>query len=479
MATGAVQIWPASPVAEPLVDARSRGRRAARRPGHRPSGQPEADYVPGMDVRAALTVVGDGPVGAVGRALDDAVRSARGSSPHEWAIGMKVLVDLPTTSRSSRARCCTRSAIRSRRSSASSTSARRGSRRSASSCRRGSAAPCAPRTATCSTGCSTRTCGAPRGRHAALVGRQVAAGIGASAASRYLAGDGYARIGEGSGSTNVLTGSGVDEAWTTGRAARRGGDRTARGGRAVHGRQPRAHVRRTTPRELGRARRPRGRARARRVPQGGRARPARDGARRPHRAVVSPGRAMPAPPTRVCRRSNGTSRAASPRRPMWLKAESTAAGVPLHDAIMDRLGWPASPTTGGCSSRTRTRCCSAARCRPRPATPTTSSSATRWCASTAAAGVHRGMLGRGAQTGPRRRAGVRPGEVRALRRVPVELHRARRRSTHEPRLPRRPGGPALGGELVRISLALRMPGPVETTDTTRLTAREGSGGQRG
>jgi electron-transferring-flavoprotein dehydrogenase len=32
----------------------------------------------------------------------------------------------------------------------------------------------------------------------------------------YLAGDGYARIGEGSGSTNVLTGSGVDEAWTTG-----------------------------------------------------------------------------------------------------------------------------------------------------------------------------------------------------------------------------------------------------------------------
>ncbi len=32
----------------------------------------------------------------------------------------------------------------------------------------------------------------------------------------HLAGDGYARIGEGSGSTNVLTGSGVDEAWTTG-----------------------------------------------------------------------------------------------------------------------------------------------------------------------------------------------------------------------------------------------------------------------
>ncbi len=32
----------------------------------------------------------------------------------------------------------------------------------------------------------------------------------------YLSGNGFARIGEGSGSTNMLTGSGVDEAWTTG-----------------------------------------------------------------------------------------------------------------------------------------------------------------------------------------------------------------------------------------------------------------------
>ena len=32
----------------------------------------------------------------------------------------------------------------------------------------------------------------------------------------FLTRDGYARIGEGSGSTNMLTGSGVDEAWTTG-----------------------------------------------------------------------------------------------------------------------------------------------------------------------------------------------------------------------------------------------------------------------
>jgi len=30
-------------------------------------GRPDAGYMPGMDIRAALTVVGDGPVGAVGR----------------------------------------------------------------------------------------------------------------------------------------------------------------------------------------------------------------------------------------------------------------------------------------------------------------------------------------------------------------------------------------------------------------------------
>ena len=39
-------------------------------------------------VRAPLTVIGDGPVGAVGRQLAD--RAA-----DEWAVGMKMVVDLP------------------------------------------------------------------------------------------------------------------------------------------------------------------------------------------------------------------------------------------------------------------------------------------------------------------------------------------------------------------------------------------------
>ncbi len=54
------------------------------------------------------------------------------------------------------------------------------------------------------------------GRNAALLGRKIAGGESGRHGEPYLCGDGYARIGEGSGSTNMLTGSGVDEAWATG-----------------------------------------------------------------------------------------------------------------------------------------------------------------------------------------------------------------------------------------------------------------------
>jgi len=47
----------------------------------------------------------------------------------------------------------------------------------------------------------------------------------------HLVGDGYARIGEGSGSTNVLTGSGVDEAWETGRLLAEGVLELLKGGK--------------------------------------------------------------------------------------------------------------------------------------------------------------------------------------------------------------------------------------------------------
>ena len=216
MATGAVQILPASPAAAPLFDGdRVSGIRLVDQ-GTDARGEPATGFVVGMDAHAALTVVGDGPVGAVGRALDEKFGLPEGHVRDEWALGMKMLVDL------------------------------------------GEGIELEP-------GTVLHTFGFPEpgifGFLYVLAPRTVSLGIfvpswfrspvrtayrylqhwllhpylwrwleggtlrswGAKSVQEsgrrgepYLVGDGYARIGEGSGSTNALTGSGVDEAWTTG-----------------------------------------------------------------------------------------------------------------------------------------------------------------------------------------------------------------------------------------------------------------------
>ena len=230
------------------------GRPAVRRRsglGHPPcrsrhrtrSGEPDAGFVPGMDVRAALTVVGDGPVGAVGRALDAQFGMPDGHVRDEWALGMKMVVDL----------------------------------------REG---------VDLEPGTVLHTFGFPEpeifGFLYVLAPRTVSLGIfvpswfrspvrtayrylqhwmlhpylwrwleggtlrswGAKSVQEsgrrgepHLTGDGYARIGEGSGSTNALTGSGVDEAWTTGTQLAEAVIELAQAGDAVHEGEPRSHVR--------------------------------------------------------------------------------------------------------------------------------------------------------------------------------------------------------------------------------------------
>ena len=60
MASGTVQIWPGMPVDRALVeDGRVRGVRLSDQGVDR-EGNPEAGFMPGMDVRAALTVVATG-----------------------------------------------------------------------------------------------------------------------------------------------------------------------------------------------------------------------------------------------------------------------------------------------------------------------------------------------------------------------------------------------------------------------------------
>ena len=216
MSTGAVQIWPGTPVAKPLIDDDKVTGVRLMDQGTDKQGNPEAGFTPGMDICAALTVVGDGPIGPIGRQLDENFGMPAGHHKHDYAVGMKFVVNLPE------------------------------------------GCPLKP-------GTVLHTLGYPEPEifgflyvypdNVASLGIFVPSWFDSPVRTAYrylqhwmlhpylwrylnggtlrswgaktlgesgkhgepfLAGNGYARIGEGSGSTNVLTGSGVDEAWTTG-----------------------------------------------------------------------------------------------------------------------------------------------------------------------------------------------------------------------------------------------------------------------
>ena len=214
--TGAVQIWPGTPVSQALIeDNRVLGVRLLDQ-GVDKQGKPGDGFMPGMDVRAALTVVGDGPVGPIGQQLDAHFGLPGSHHTRDWAVGMKFVIDLPENT-------------------------------------------------TLKAGTVLHTFGYPEPEifgflyvhpeRVASLGVFVPSWFDSPVRTTYrylqhwvlhpylwryleggklrswgaktlgesgrrgephLAGDGYARIGEGSGTTNVLSGSGVDEAWTSG-----------------------------------------------------------------------------------------------------------------------------------------------------------------------------------------------------------------------------------------------------------------------
>jgi electron-transferring-flavoprotein dehydrogenase len=214
--TGAVQIWPGTPVSQALIeDHKVVGVRLLDQ-GVDKQGRPGDGFMPGMDIHAALTIVGDGPIGPIGQQLDAQFGMPNGHHVRDWAVGMKFVVDLPANT-------------------------------------------------TLKPGTVLHTFGFPEpeifgflyvhpDRVASLgifvpswfdspmrtayrylqhwmlhpyLWRHLKGGklrswgaktLGESGrrGEPHLVGDGYARVGESSGSTNVLTGSGVDEAWTTG-----------------------------------------------------------------------------------------------------------------------------------------------------------------------------------------------------------------------------------------------------------------------
>jgi electron-transferring-flavoprotein dehydrogenase len=161
----------------------------------------------------------------------------------------------------------------------------------------------------------------------------------------FLAGDGYARIGEGSGSTNVLTGSGVDEAWATGTQLAEGVLELLRQGKPFTKENLDAsYVQRR---------------RASWVEDEGLvAEKARDGF---HHNVITgligmgltgltngrisiPGKAKP-----LCEVPNiydfFTGRIPE-KEVAHLRRECEEKGLSLHDALMDRCGWPQIPYDG-------------------------------------------------------------------------------------------------------------------------------------
>jgi electron-transferring-flavoprotein dehydrogenase len=216
MSSGLVQIWPGTPVSAPIFNGdKVEGVRLADQ-GVDKTGVPTDAFMPGMDIRAQLTVVGDGPVGAVSQAIDEKLGLPPGHHRREWALGMKFVIELPED-------------------------------------------------LSLQPGTVWHSFGYPEPEIFGFLyvhpGRLVSVGIfvpswmhdpsrtayrylqhyiqhpalwkhlkngtlrswGAKSLEEsgrhgepYLCGDGYARIGENSGSTNMLTNSGVDEAWATG-----------------------------------------------------------------------------------------------------------------------------------------------------------------------------------------------------------------------------------------------------------------------
>ncbi len=240
MSSGLVQIWPGTPVKGPLFANRTVIGLRLSDQGVDKKGIPADGYMPGMDVHARLTVVGDGPVGSVGKAIDERLGMPEGHARRDWAMGMKFVIELP-------------------RDESNPDGLDKGSLAKdgviADSDHRSPLQP----------GTVWHTFGYPEPEIFGFLyvhpDRLVSVGIfvpswmgdpsrtvyrylqhfiqhpalwrylkdgtlrswGAKSLEEsgrrgepFLTGNGYARIGEGSGSTNMLTGSGVDEAWTTG-----------------------------------------------------------------------------------------------------------------------------------------------------------------------------------------------------------------------------------------------------------------------
>jgi electron-transferring-flavoprotein dehydrogenase len=346
MASGLVQIWPGTPVASLLVEGdRVAGVRLIDQGTDR-QGNPDAGFMPGMDIRAALTVVGDGPVGPIGRQIDERFGLPEGHHRRDWAVGAKMVVDLredvdlePGTvlhtfgypepeifgfmyvypdrvaSLGIFVPSWFDSPIR-------------------TSYRYLQHWMLHPYLWRYLEGGRLRSWGAKTLQESGRRGEP------------FLVGDGYARIGEGSGSTNVLTGSGVDEAWMTGILLAEGVIEVLREGKPfTRENLDHAYVKRRreswVEAEARVAERARDGFQSGVIP--GLLGMALAGLTRGNLAI--PGE--PVPPHRRIGTTEGYFRGRiTPEEIARIREESASRGQALHDALMERCGWPSIPYDG-------------------------------------------------------------------------------------------------------------------------------------
>ena len=414
-------------------------------------GNPSDGFMPGMDIHAALTVVGDGPVGPIGRQLDEHFGLPDGHHTRDWAVGMKFVVDLPEDT------------------------------------------PLKP-------GTVLHTFGYPEPEifgflyvhpdRVASLGIFVPSWFDSPVRTAYrylqhwmlhpylwrylkggklrswgaktlgesgrrgephLTGDGYARIGEGTGTTNVLTGSGVDEAWATGTQL----------AEAVL--------------ELLKAKKPFTkenldetyvkRRRASWVEAEGRvAEKSRDGFQKGvvtgmigmALAGLTNGKfALGGEPVQPWKRiptlEDYYAGRISREEIAKLRDECKTKNVSLHGALMDRAGWPAIPFDGQLLVSHQDALLMGGKVQAPPGyadhvvflyPELCEKCGTRICIEACS--------GQAIYARRKRRAGFRPREMRPLRRLPVELLAGEpgKSRAHEHRLPRRHRRLALGGELI-------------------------------
>jgi electron-transferring-flavoprotein dehydrogenase len=340
LGSGLVQLWPGTAVSEPLIEGdRVLGVRLLDQGTDR-AGNPGDAYLPGMDIQASLTVVGDGPIGPVGRRLDEHFGVPEGHEQRDWAVGMKMLVELPTSSP-----LAAGTVIHTL----------------------GYPEPeifgflyvFADRTASLGIFVPSWFDSPVRATYRYLqhwmrhpyLWRHLAGGTMRSWGAKtleesgrrgepHLVGNGYARIGEGSGSSNLLTGSGVDEAWTTGVQLAEGVIELARAGRPfTRENLDQAYVARRRESWVERQ------ARLAEEARNGFQRSVVSGLIGMGLTGLSGGRINL--PARSRRERDGVPSLVKyyrgriePREIERIRRQAEAAGTSLHDALMERCGWP-------------------------------------------------------------------------------------------------------------------------------------------